>query len=322
MVNVTASTRARILDRLRAAAPGTVTGEALGEELGVSRVAVWKQLEALKEAGYGIEADRSGYRLVDGGDFLYPWEFPGREKRVVRYENTDSTMDRALELALGQAPAGSVVVAERQTSGRGRRGRKWNSPRGGLFATLVAGNAGAARGPGPGLAPWQADRCSMAASAALCGTLRELTGEPFALAWPNDIYLGGRKAAGILLEYLAEGEELRLALIGLGVNVANRAPGEGAFSLAELPAPRPGRRAILADFLDRYEAAGPASPGLEERWNFLSAQEGKPVLDPEGRRIGRALGVDGEGRLVVGLAGGRERAFRPGEATLSGKEQL
>lgn len=313
MVNVAPSARSLILARLRSG-EGPVSGSSLAEELGTSRVAVWKQIEALRTAGYDLETGHSGYRLASEGDFLFPWEFPGREASVVRFERTDSTMDRALDLALGDAPAGTVVVAESQTKGRGRRGKRWRSPSGGLFATVL---------DRPALQPWRMDRLAMAGSIALCGALRQLTGEPFTLAWPNDVYLAGRKTAGILVEYLAEGDELRFALLGLGVNVANKAPGEGAFSLAELPSPRPSRRDILASFLDLFEAQDPGRESLAEEWNSLSGGEGRPVVSRiDGRPLGRAAFVDGEGRLVVRLPNGGEDAFRPGEAMLTEKEHV
>lgn len=312
MVNESAALRGRILARLRAS-EGPVSGNELAGELGVSRVAVWKHLEALREAGYGLEADRSGYRLAADGDFLYPWEFPGREARIVRYERTDSTMDRALELALRSPAGGAVVLAEAQSAGRGRRGRRWASPPGGLFATLVVQ---------PSTAPWRAERAAMAGGIALCRALRELTGEPFSLEWPNDVYLCGRKAGGLLVEYLAEGESLRLLDLGLGVNVANRAPGEDSISLAELPSPAPSRRALLTAFLDRYESIGLEWPGLAEAWTELSSSPGRRVVSrrDEGR-LGRALGIDDEGRLTAELPGGGVAAFRPSEARIESKEK-
>lgn len=311
MVNESAALRGRILARLRAS-PEPVSGNELSGELGVSRVAVWKHLEALREAGYGLEAGRSGYRLASDGDFLHPWEFPGREARVVRYERTDSTMDRALELALRSPSCRAIVVAEAQSAGRGRRGRRWASPRGGLFATLVAE---------PATAPWRAERAAMAGGVALCLALRELTGEPFSLEWPNDVYLAGRKAGGLLVEYLAEGESLRLLDLGLGVNVANRAPGGNAFSLSELPSPAPTRRALLSAFLDRYETLDLEWPGLAEAWTGLSSSPGRTAVSrDDDRRLGRALRVDDEGRLVVELAGGGTASFRPSEARIESKE--
>lgn len=319
MVNAKLNPKNHILTRLRAAAraKGYTSGNELADELGISRVAVWKHIETLREAGYAITAEREGYRLATEGDFLHPWEFPGREQRVVRYERTDSTMDRALELALAQSRCRAIVVAEAQTAGRGRRGRRWQSQHGGLFATLVIM---------PTVAAWKAERAVMAGGIALCQALRQLTGEPFTVEWPNDVHLNGRKAAGLLVEYLAEGENLKLLNLGLGVNVANRAPSPGAISLNELPgAPIP-RREVLAAFLDRFEAIDLTCPDLAGNWNALSPQaalsppSGRIVVSrDEGKRIGYAIGIDDEGRLLVETKNGGIRACRPSEARISGK---
>ncbi len=311
MVNKSAIARGRILALLRAGSD-PVSGDRLAEALGVSRVAIWKQIEALKEAGYAIESGHSGYRLLGGGDFLYPWEFPGREARVVRFERTDSTMERALELALRKPEGAHIVVAETQTAGRGRRGRPWNSPPGGLFATIVL-----AQRP----EPWRAERASLAGGIALCKALRELSGEPFTLEWPNDLYLARRKVAGILVEYLAEGDSVRLIELGLGVNVWNRAPGDGALSLAELPGPRPERRTVLSAFLDHLESIDLEWPGLAAAWNGLSSTPGKLVASRfDGSALGRALGVDDEGRLIVERPSGGRTACRSAEAHIVSKE--
>jgi BirA family biotin operon repressor/biotin-[acetyl-CoA-carboxylase] ligase len=349
MVNARNGAKRHILERLRAAlraGSGPVSGSGLAEELGMSRVAVWKHLEALREAGYDIVAERDGYLLASEGDFLYPWEFAGRESRIVRHALTDSTMDRALELALSDPECNAVVVAETQTAGRGRRRKRWDSPRGGLFATLVLS---------PSLAPWRAERAVIAGGIALCEALRSLTGEAFTVEWPNDVHLAGRKpsaggragqggssrgaacrkatsrkaagrkaagrkAAGLLVEYLAEGEALRLLTLGLGVNVANEASA-GAISLKELGGSVPPRRAVLEAFLDRFEALDLESPGLANCWNGLSSTEGRIVTSrSDGSRLGHALGLDDEGRLLVEAAGGAIRAYRSAEACIENKE--
>ena len=329
------SARSHILGRLRASAAagsGPLSGNGLADELGVSRVAVWKHFEALREAGYDIVAERDGYLLASEGDFLYPWEFAGRESRIVRYERTDSTMDRALELALSDPAGRSIVVAETQTAGRGRKRKRWESPRGGLFATLVLS---------PSLAPWRAERAVIAGGIALCEALRSLSGEPFTVEWPNDIHLAGRKAvggrragkgaegrgsagrkvAGLLVEYLAEGETLRLLTLGMGVNIANEVL-SGAMSLKELGGSVPSRRAVLEAFLDRFEALDLESPGLAGTWNELSSPQGRIVTSrSDGSRLGHALGIDDEGRLLVEAGGGALRAYRYSEARMENKEQ-
>jgi len=315
MVNTKGGAKRHILERLRAAladGSGAVSGTVLAEELGTSRVAVWKHLEALREAGYDIIAERDGYRLASEGDFLYPWEFPGRESRIVRYERTDSTMDRALELALSDPAGHAIVVAETQTAGRGRRRKRWESPRGGLFATLVLS---------PCLAPWRAERTVMAGGIALCEALRNLTGEAFTVEWPNDVHLAGRKVAGLLIEYLAEGETLRFLDLGIGVNVANKASA-AALSLRELGGSVPSRRAVFEAFLDRFEALDLESPGLARTWNELSSAQGRIVTSrSDGNRLGRTLGMDDEGRLLVEARDGAVRAFRCSEARIEHKEQ-
>ena len=315
MVNAKKGTKQHILERLRAAlaaGSGPVSGSGLAEELGVSRVAVWKHLEALREAGYDIVAERDGYLLASEGDFLYPWEFAGRESRIVRYERTDSTMDRALELALSDPAGRAIVVAETQTAGRGRRRKRWDSPRGGLFATLVLQ---------PSLVAWRAERAVIAGGLALCEALRGLTGEPFTLEWPNDVHLAGRKAAGLLVEYLAEGEALRFLDLGIGVNVANEAS-PGAVSLKELGGSVPSRRAVLEAFLESFEALDLEAPGLALSWNELSSSQGRRVRSrSDGSRLGRSLGIDEEGRLLVEAADGAVRTCRYSEAQIESKEQ-
>lgn len=324
MVNDVCSPKRAILERLRAAAFAgdggdapdlkSVSGDELGDELGVSRVAVWKQLESLREAGYAIESSHGGYRLLEDGDFLYPWEFPGREGRVVRFESTDSTMDRALEYALRDPGAGAIVVAESQTAGRGRRGRPWRSPPGGLFFTMVLA---------PSLPPESAGRLVMAGGIALCRALRGLCGEPFALGWPNDLFLQGKKAAGILPEFLAEGETLRFLDLGIGVNVANGRPMPGTCSLAGLGARgQVPRRDVLSRFLDIFEAMDPAREGLTAEWNSLSSDHGRVVRSRvDGSILGRAVGVDEDGAVIVETAIGKNRSYRPFEAVIAGKER-
>lgn len=289
----------------------------------MSRVAVWKHLEALRAAGYPLVAGRGGYSLAEGGDFLHPWEFPGREGRVVRYESTDSTMERALELALRDPLSGAIVLAETQTSGRGRLGRPWKSAPGGLFFTMVLS---------PGLPPEMAGRVGMAAGLALCRSLRDLLSEPFLLEWPNDLLLGGRKVAGLLYEYLAQGETLRFLNLGVGVNVHNRAPGPAALSLSSLGAARavasPGgpaplaRRLILSRFLDLFEALDPADPLLADEWNLLSGSRGRTVLSRRDEGLlGRTLGIDAEGHILVETQAGRTRSYPSSEAFIHDKEK-
>ncbi len=312
-VNEKPSTRSAIVESLRREG-GYVPGTRLCEELGVSRVAVWKQVEALRAAGYRIESERKGYRLVQDLDSIQGWEFPDYESRIVHYAQTDSTMDRALELALAGGAREWIVLAESQRKGRGRRGRTWKSEPGGLFCSLVVY---------PGLALADFALPLMAAGVALCQAVREATGEEAWLEWPNDLYLGGRKLAGILPEFLSSGETIRFMALGLGVNVDNRV-GEGATSLRAASGKRVSRKELLRLFLERFEPmkeSGYGGEGLGELWWSLSSSQGRAALDEEGNRIGHAKGIARDGSLLVETGRGNVRAYGLGKAALTDKEK-
>ena len=129
-------TKGQILHLLRKEGD-TVSGEVLSTALGLSRTAVWKQVRKLQELGYAIEASAKGYRLDGSPDAPLPWEFPGREETVHYFTEVSSTMDIARKLARDGCPPFSVVVADRQTKGRGRLQRSWHSEPGGLYFTVV-----------------------------------------------------------------------------------------------------------------------------------------------------------------------------------------
>ena len=128
--------KARLLDRLRRE-KGVLSGERMSRELGLSRVGVWKQIHTLRDMGYPIEASHNGYTLSGEPDFLYPWEFPGREALIHYRGEVDSTMGEAHLLAEGGCPEGTVVAADAQLKGRGRGKRVWTSEKGGLYFTVV-----------------------------------------------------------------------------------------------------------------------------------------------------------------------------------------
>jgi len=131
------STRAFLLTQLRREPGKSLSGEVLAQRAGLSRVSIWKAAESLQSLGYPLRVDERGYRLEGAtDDFLYPWEFGEGEKSFYHYAQTDSTMNRARELAQRGIDGGSVVVAESQSAGRGRAGRPWESQTGGLFVPL------------------------------------------------------------------------------------------------------------------------------------------------------------------------------------------
>jgi BirA family transcriptional regulator, biotin operon repressor / biotin---[acetyl-CoA-carboxylase] ligase len=314
MVNGRGSTRSLLLARLRRT-EGYVRGTDFCDELGISRVAVWKQIDALKECGYRIESDRRGYRLSQDGDSIQAWEFPEFEDLLVHYDQTDSTMDRALSLALEGAGREWIVVAESQKNGRGRRGRSWKSDQGGLFCTLVLYPK---IGIGEYLKPL------LGAGVALCEAVRELTGEEATLEWPNDLFLGGKKIAGLLPEFLGSGEGLRFFDIGLGVNVDNRVAAGSQANLRSLSGKRVTRRDLLRLFikgLEPFKESDFSQPDLAARWWGLCSSGGRTVVGEGGKKLGRARGVDSSGSILVETKDGRTMAYGVGSAAIADKEK-
>jgi BirA family biotin operon repressor/biotin-[acetyl-CoA-carboxylase] ligase len=324
------STRAFILRELRKDPGVPVSGEDLAGGLGVSRVAVWKGVRSLIAAGYPIESGESGYRLppVWNDDFLYPWEFGEREARFRYFKTTGSTMDRARELADPPAsgvsrapfPAGTVVTAEIQSAGRGRRGRDWASPPGGLFFTVLEK---------PNLAVADYSLFSLAAQIGAARSAAALCGREARLRWPNDVYAGGKKVAGVLTELSGEGDRIRWISCGVGLNVNNRPGGTEAASCAEIAGRSLSRREGLRIFLDEFEKLEAGDPGeICRLWNSLAEGIGATVKvigadhgegkDPKTTKTlgtGVFAGIDPRGRCIIRNETGETR-YSPGAASL------
>lgn len=208
-------TRQLVLERLRATGPAGVSGEALADECRVSRVAVAKHIAALREAGYEIEARHGvGYVLRSVPAHVTPDEVgflaTGRFASLLSGEiEVSSTNDEARIRAEKGAAEGTAFVAARQTSGRGRLGRTWASPDGGVYLSVVL------RPPVP---PSEAGSLSLAVSAAVARALSGF-GIPVSVKWPNDVLVNGRKIAGVLLEMSAEADRIAWVVAGVGINV-------------------------------------------------------------------------------------------------------
>jgi BirA family biotin operon repressor/biotin-[acetyl-CoA-carboxylase] ligase len=326
MVNETGaglSTKAFVLGRLRE--KEGVSGERLGRDAGVSRVAVWKAVKALQRAGYPITGDDRGYRLrvAEAGDFLYPWEFGDRESRFYHWESTDSTMNRARDLALRGTAGETVITAETQTAGRGRNGRAWDSSRGGLFFSLL-------ERPGCPLGDYA--RLVIRVHVALVRALGALCGRGVWLRWPNDVYAGNKKIAGVLTEFHGEGDRIEWLSFGIGVNVNNRPSlGDSVSCAALLGRPLSRREALLKilDFLGELKREDPNPRELRGLWNSAAWGIGRRVrvIDADhgtaagpGRREhpgsgGIFLGIDPSGRALV-QTGAALRGISPAVGSL------
>ncbi|WP_041624006.1 biotin--[acetyl-CoA-carboxylase] ligase [Spirochaeta thermophila] len=297
-----------ILTRLREG--GVISGQELARELGVSRVAVWKHIQSLVERGYGIMSTGGGYVLEEDGDFVYPWEFSNPE--LVHWEEeTGSTMDLARERAASGAPAGTVVAAERQRAGRGRYGRRWETPPGSIAATVVWR-------PGVGLdRAWEV---LFGAGAALAEVLRE-QGVPAVLHWPNDVYVEGKKVAGLLLEVLAEHTRLVWASVGIGVNVHSRPEVPEAGALDEWTGGRIRRVELLEEVIARMRLMlGEGPQVVRARWRRVCGLWGKRVVVEEHGKVVRGVAEDigRRGELVVRTPEGQGVRVVTGVCTVEG----
>jgi BirA family biotin operon repressor/biotin-[acetyl-CoA-carboxylase] ligase len=314
-----------ILERLLEQTP--VSGAALAARLGLSRTAVWKHILRLKESGLAIEArPGSGYRLTSLPDFLHPALIKRRlTTRLLgqvmhTFSEIDSTNSRARELAEQGAGEGTLVAAEHQSRGRGRMDRGWSSPPGEnlLFSLLLR----------PQLPPQQTFSLIMLASVSLCRAVQSETGLAAGIKWPNDVYLQGKKLAGILTEFAADSDRLNYVIIGLGVNVnwfpEQLLPGaQPATSLQQEAGRRISRVGLLASFLNQaeelYQEAERKGFGfLRGEWDGLSLVRDRPVKIETGKETWRgvARGIDDQGALIVDLEDGRQMLFHTGDVHL------
>jgi BirA family transcriptional regulator, biotin operon repressor / biotin---[acetyl-CoA-carboxylase] ligase len=288
-----------------------VSGERLSEFLGVSRVAVWKHIRQLQGLGYTIEATPKGYRLISAPDTPFPWVFGARAPRVHYYPELPSTMDTAMELARAGCPDFSVVIAERQTQGRGRLQRVWQSTSGGLYFTMVLR---------PSIDPSTSPLINLAASVDLAGVLESLYGIRPQLKWPNDVLVGERKLAGILSQMVADPDRIEFINLGIGINVNNdtRDVQPPAVSVGELAQGREVSRALILErFWDVFEqrlSSGDLTDVVAQ-WKQRALTLGRKVKVQTITDIyeGLAVDMDGGGGLVVQTGDGERKTIIYGD---------
>ena len=194
---------------------GYVSGPTLAKKAGISRSAVWKHIKILRRYGYAIQSRHGlGYKLVGQTDLPVPWElarvlhtsFVG--KHIVYRETIDSTQNLAISLASKPDSHGTVVIAEQQKSGRGRQDRKWLSPRGGIWLSVVLR---------PSIPTAKITLLPFVTGLAVYDTINT-TGLDARLKWPNDVIISDKKVAGILLDISAQADQVNYAVIGIGIN--------------------------------------------------------------------------------------------------------
>lgn len=317
----------RLADRLLARlatgplrdAPGAEPGELSGERL--KRAA-----GSLAARGYLLEHQNGEYRLSGTQDLLLAERIEpvlaGRRfgLPLFSYGRLASTNETATRLAQADAPEGALVTAEEQTRGRGRQGRSWHSPPGvGLWMSLILR---------PQFEPGKSTCIPLLGALAIAEGIQRVTGKKPELKWPNDVYLDGRKMAGVLGESAVEGNRVRFAVLGMGINVNLPASGwppelSGIAGSLYMATGRTWSRvdvlaAILAGLESRYDAyLRSGFDAIREEFLASSRLVGRPVqvIFPHGSVSGTVLDVVQEGELVLATGGGTSRV-RVGEASL------
>lgn len=320
----------KILSMLKEKENEFVSGQKISEVFGVSRAAIWKYINKLKEDGYVIESlSRNGYKLVSSPDLLITQEiekyldtkYIGRN--IVHFPSLNSTNTKAKELASTDIANGTVVISEEQTSGRGRFGRQWISPKfKGIWMSIILK---------PDMDPTNASNITLIGAAAVTEALAEL-GVEAKIKWPNDIILNNKKLGGILTEMSSELNLINYIIIGIGINVNissedfSKELEEIATSLKIQTGEELSRKELLANILGHFERL------YEEYINENNLNSTLEVCKKSSILLGKeiqlyckgvlvtakAVDIDEEGLLIIEHKDGRIEKIISGEVSMHG----
>ncbi len=306
-----------------------ISGQELCSLFGVSRTAVWKVINQLKEEGYGIEAvQNKGYRLRLNPDVLSYSELKSRIRNnwagseIYYYEETGSTNIDAKRLGEEGAAHGTIVVADKQNAGRGRRGRAWQSPAGkDIYFTILLR---------PSFEPDKASGLTLVMALSVAQAVERKCSLKAGIKWPNDVVLNGKKICGILTEMNMETDYIQHVVIGVGINVnLDEMPEEisqTATSILREGREKTARAELLQEVLARFEE----NYGMYEKELDLSYMLGEynshlvnvgkqvKVLDPKGEFEGIARGINASGELLIETPDGKVAEVYAGEVSVRG----
>ena len=309
-----------------------ISGEEMSRTLGVTRAAVWKGIEALRQAGYVISSVPGlGYRLESAPNRLSAGAISARldteavvGREIICLEQVDSTNSYLKRRAAEGAPHGLAAAAEEQTGGRGRRGRRFESPRGaGLYLSVLLR---------PDCTPVKAVNLTAWVGVAVCDAVEAVSGLRPQIKWTNDIILNGRKLCGILTEMSVEGETgaVQYVVAGMGTNVHERAEDFAAAGLSDIATSlaiegaEVDRCALASALLNALDRMTREFPREKARWleqyrkDCLTPGHEVKLVGPDGERPAKALAVDDDFRLVVAYPDGSTEAVNSGEVSVRG----
>jgi len=296
-----------------------VSGEVLAKKLGISRVAVWKQIQKLKDMGYKIISGQNlGYCLVSRPDLLIPHEVQRGlfttyiGKKIFYFPELESTNIVAKEKALHRAEGideGTLIIAERQSTGKGRLGREWFSPVGGIWLSIILY---------PQLSPSYISRITLMTAVAAVKSIKICTQIESQIKWPNDILINEKKVCGILTEMSAELDIINWVVVGIGINVNidhQDFPEDiqkNTISLKEILGKKVLRVKLVQTFLQEFEKYYESLKRREfssilKEWKLYSHTLGKKIRVDMGERIitGEATDINEEGALILKKGDGK-----------------
>jgi len=319
----------KILNILRSKTDTHVSGEDLCKLADISRAAIWKHIEKLRDEGYEIEASpHLGYRLVSIPDSLISGEIKWKldtkiiGKEIISYKKVDSTNDIAYSLAEKGMREGVVILAEEQAKGKGRLGRSWASPaNSGIYMSCILR---------PRIIPTEIPKITLLVAVAVARSVRDMCGLWALIKWPNDIMINDRKVCGILTEMKAEQDKVNFVIVGIGVNVNTHLKGlpKGASSLREEMMKIGGNEHISRVALTRR-----ILENLEENYNLLKERGFDPIIEVWkelsamlGSRVkvmmqnrgfeGQVQNIDQDGALIVRRDSGILEKISSGDITM------
>lgn len=290
-----------------------VSGEVIAQKLGISRVAVWKQIQKLKDMEYKITSDQNlGYCLVSRPDLLLPQEiqrglstnYIGKE--IYYFPELKSTNIIAKEKALHRAEGideGTLIIAERQSAGKGRLGREWFSPAGGIWLSIILY---------PQLSPSYISRITLMTAVAVVKAIKVCTRIESQIKWPNDILIDEKKVCGILTEMSAELDMINWVVVGIGINVNidirdfPKDIQENTISLKEISGKEISRVKLVQTFLQEFEKYYESLKRREfssilKEWKLYSHTLGKKIRVDIGEKIitGEVIDINESGALIL-----------------------
>ena len=301
-----------------------LSGEDLSDVLKISRVAVWKHIKKIQSLGYKIESKQKlGYRLINETEKLLPWEITkdlkteSIGKRVYYFEEIDSTQNFAEQIALDEKENGTIVIAEKQTAGKGRLDRKWTSPKGGIWFSLIIH---------PKFDVSTSTLVPIAGAVALAMAIKITLDIDVSVKWPNDITLNGKKVAGMLVDASFQANNIDYLILGIGINfdidakkiekrLSKSANFYGVNSLRKKDDSTP-PKILLREFLVQFEKTliqlnkGEKAKIVKE-WTKKADKIGKKVSinTSDGKISGVTQGIDNDGALKLKTSKGIKKIF-------------